>query len=236
MFYSRWRTAGVASAVMVLLAASAVITHAQRGSGDREHIAGRFDFYQLVLSWSPTHCAENSRGPDDTQCGRRRARPYAFVLHGLWPQYERGYPEFCRTAGRPYVPESVINGMLDIMPSRGLVIHQYRKHGTCADMPPALYFKASRIAYNNVKIPPAFQAPKQDQHLTARQIVTQFLNVNPALKADAVQVVCRRGPSNQLQEVKICMTRKGEFRSCVRDRAVRHRCSDRPIHVPPVRP
>ena len=31
-------------------------------------------------------------------------RPYAFVLHGLWPQYERGWPQDCRSSDRGYVP------------------------------------------------------------------------------------------------------------------------------------
>src|ERR1044071_584072 len=57
---------------------------------------GKFDFYVLALSWSPSFCeASRERNPNrnDPQCG---ARPYAFVVHGLWPQYERGFPSNCQ--------------------------------------------------------------------------------------------------------------------------------------------
>ena len=58
---------------------------------------GDFDYYVLVLSWSPTHCSSDAghgRG-NDMQC--RSGRPFGFVLHGLWPQYERGYPQACES-------------------------------------------------------------------------------------------------------------------------------------------
>ena len=47
---------------------------------------GQFDFYVLSLSWSPSYCAaaherDGARVPGG-QCG---ARPFAFVVHGLWP-------------------------------------------------------------------------------------------------------------------------------------------------------
>lgn len=222
-----------------LLASATVNSEAQRYErrDDRrqEHVAGRFDYYQLVLSWSPTHCADNSRGPSDTQCGRRRTRPYAFVMHGLWPQYERGWPEFCRVRGRPFVPDSVIGSMMDIMPSRGLIIHQYKKHGTCSGLDPATFFKASRIAYRNVRIPKVFQSPRKPLTMTPAELVKQFRSINPTLTNDAVQVVCKRGNANRLKEVKLCMTRKGAFRACSRGRAVRHKCQNKKMYIPPVR-
>src|SRR5689334_13733545 len=66
-----------------------------RGSGNS--VAGQFDYYALVMSWSPTHCSTPEGEDDAQQCSRRDGRRYAFVLHGLWPQYDRGYPESCRT-------------------------------------------------------------------------------------------------------------------------------------------
>lgn len=208
--------------------------YAPRGGG-QQHIAGKFDYYQLVLSWSPTHCLDNSRGPNDTQCGRSRTRPYAFVMHGLWPQYERGWPQFCRTRGKPYVPGPVIDKMMDIMPSRGLIIHQYKKHGTCSGLDAPTYFKASRIAFNNVKIPKTFDAPKRPLTMTAAEIVTQFRSVNRTLTNDAIEIVCKRGNANRLKEIKFCMTRKGAFRACTKGRTPRHKCLAKKIYVPPVR-
>lgn len=237
------RSISLTAAVLAAVASISVMATsvlAQRdsrsASADTErHVAGQFDYYQLVLSWSPTHCADNSRGEDDTQCGRSRARPYSFVLHGLWPQYERGWPQFCRTKGNPYVPDSIINSMMDIMPSRGLIIHQYKKHGSCSGLDAPTYFKASRIAYNNVKTPKIFDAPQQPLQMTPSELVTQFRSVNPSLTNDAIQIVCKRNNANQLKEVKFCMTRKGAFRPCIQGRATRHMCLDKKMYVPPIR-
>src|SRR6185437_7643363 len=92
-------------------------TNNYRNDGQR-NVAGQFDYYVLVLSWSPTYCAEKGDS-DRMQCNRSDGRRYSFILHGLWPQYERGYPSDCQLPRRPFVPEPVIDSMLDIMPSRG---------------------------------------------------------------------------------------------------------------------
>src|SRR3981189_389823 len=63
----------------------------------RQNTPGEFDFYVLSLSWSPSFCEEasergNSGRSQQAQCG---GRPFSFVVHGLWPQYEHGFPEYC---------------------------------------------------------------------------------------------------------------------------------------------
>ena len=62
----------------------------------RQNAPGAFDFYVLSLSWSPSYCAEaeeRGSGGRSQQCS---GRPFSFVVHGLWPQYESGYPEYCQ--------------------------------------------------------------------------------------------------------------------------------------------
>ena len=65
----------------------------------RQNAPGEFDFYVLSLSWSPSFCEEAAeRGNDgrsQAQCG---GRPFSFVVHGLWPQYEHGFPELLPAA------------------------------------------------------------------------------------------------------------------------------------------
>ena len=226
-----YRGFNIAVTIMTLVSVFTLPAFAQRSG---KHVAGRFDYYQLVLSWSPTHCETNSRGRNDTQCGPRRARAYAFVLHGLWPQYERGYPEFCRTRKRPFVPNNIIDGVLDIMPSRGLIIHQYKKHGTCSGYTPADYFKASRLLYQRIAIPKRYRQPKAAQFATPRQLTDDFLAANPKLRPSMLTVVCRRGRGNQLREVRICFDKKGRFRQCGADSA-RHRCKREKMYIPPAR-
>lgn len=246
MFFRRSRTAlaaMVATTVLALLAVSPV--EAQRASGSRDQAPyysqqrgrdepGRFDYYSLVLSWSPTYCAGLRRGGYDPQCNPRDGKRYAFVLHGLWPQHERGWPQDCRTRFRPFVPQRTIDSMLDIMPSSKLVIHEYRKHGTCSGLAPDEYFKVSRRLYNKVRIPPRYELPSEAFTVSPAEIIRDFLSVNPKLKADQFAIACG-GRGAQLKEIRVCFTREGTFRSCGRNEDARRLCSASRLFVPPVR-
>lgn len=194
---------------------------------------GRFDYYVMALSWSPTHCATTDR-PDEQQCNRRDGRRFAFVLHGLWPQFERGYPEFCPTPDRPFVPQSTIDRMSDIMPSRGLIIHQFRKHGVCSGLGADSYFGLSRKLFDKVKIPARFTAPEQNQMVDTGAVVSEFVAANPGLKPDMVAVVCG-GPGNRLREVRVCFAPDGTFRACGDNENQRRLCAAPRVFVPPVR-
>ena len=78
--------------------------------------AGDFDFYVLSLSWSATYCNTDSR-PDPAQC----RRDFGFIVHGLWPQYERGYPDYCPTNMPQRVRDETVASIADLMPGAGLV-------------------------------------------------------------------------------------------------------------------
>jgi len=221
--------ATVATAATLVLAVAPRL-EAQRGRNE----PGRFDYYSLVLSWSPTYCAGLRRGGYDPQCHRRDGKRYAFVLHGLWPQHERGWPESCPTRERPFVPQRTIDSMLDIMPSPRLVIHEYRKHGTCSGLDPEEYFKVSRRLYEKVRIPPRYERPSQAFTVSAAEVIRDFLAVNPKLKADQLAVACG-GRGSQLREVRVCFSREGTYRSCGHNEDARRLCGASRLFVPPVR-
>ncbi len=219
--------------------------HAQYGTGpggrapyerrDQErNVPGRFDYYSLVLSWSPTFCASLPRDRYEPQCHRRDGRRYAFVLHGLWPQHERGWPENCRTRQRPFVPQALIDSMLDIMPSSRLVIHEYRKHGTCSGLTPEGYYGLSRRLYNSVTIPQRFVLPNDDFTISPDAVVRSFAEANPELRPDMIAVACG-GPGNRLREVRICFSREGKPTRCGRNEDQSRLCRASSMYVPPVR-
>lgn len=194
-----------------------------------EDKAGQFDYYALVLSWSPTFCeGKSDEGP---QCNGKR--PYAFVLHGLWPQYEKGYPEACRIGKKPWVPGPLIDSMLDIMPSPKLVIHEYKKHGTCSGLDPNGYFGLARKLYKMVAIPPAYAAPQAEITTSPADIEQAFLKANPTLKPEMISVAC--GRRDRVQEIRICFTRDGQLRSCGRNEAQEKLCRSNKVSMPPVR-
>lgn len=208
--------------------------YAEPGSASGRNVAGNFAYYALVLSWSPTHCAESFDHRDDLQCERRDGRHYAFVLHGLWPQYEKGYPEACPSRGRNYVPRPLIDEMLDIMPAPGLVIHEYKKHGTCSGLDPHTYFGLARRLYGSIKVPAAFVNPFEVQSLRPSEIETAFLAANPQLKPDMIAIACG-GPGSRLKEIHICFNKDGAPRGCGSNEDQRRLCKADRVTVPPVR-
>ncbi len=171
--------------------------------------SGDFDFYVLALSWSPTYCQSQGTFANRLQCSANIDR--AFVVHGLWPQYERGYPENCATSEPLRVPRSLIDTVLDIMPSPGLVGGQWRKHGTCTGLTQADYLNIVRRAYDTITVPAAFRSARLRQSVSARSAEQAFITDNPGLSASGIAIACRNG---LLSEVRICLTRSLEFRRC----------------------
>ena len=205
------------------------------GRQAREHEPGVFDYYLLALSWSPTYCADVGEKRRDPQCSPRSGRPFAFVLHGLWPQYERRWPQDCRSPDRGYVPRPVAERMLDIMPSERLVFHEYRKHGTCSGLGVDGYFDLARRLYEKVKVPPRF-VDLTDARTTVSpaELMQDFMAANPKLEPDMIVVQCG-GAGNRLKEVRICFDKSGDFRACGRNENQARLCRADRMYVPPVR-
>lgn len=196
---------------------------------------GAFSYYTLALSWSPSHCETADGDRDAQQCAPRHGRPYGFILHGLWPQYKEGFPESCPTAERPFVPDRVISEMADVMPSRGLVIHQYRKHGTCSGLGPEAYFETARDLYRSITVPDRFRNPKEAQSLSPGEVIDAFAAANPKLDRSMMAVVCA-GPGHRFRELRVCFSKSGEPVRCGRNEAQQRLCRASRMHVPPVRP
>lgn len=189
-------------AVLLLLLALALPAHAE---GER---AGDFDYYVMALTWSPNWCALEGDARDDDQCDARHA--YGFTLHGLWPQYESGYPSGCRSAERD--PSRAETGsMTDIMGSGGLAWYQWKKHGRCTGLTARDYFATARRAYGSVTLPDVFQRLNRSITLPAAVVEDAFVEANPALPRDAITITCEAG---MIQEVRLCLTKDLSPRRC----------------------
>jgi len=173
---------------------------------------GRFDYYVLSLSWSPQYCAGHE---DQAQC----TRPYGFVVHGLWPQNESGYPRDCGVP--PRLGEDIIGRMLPLMPSRGLIIHEWRTHGACSGLAADDYFGAVERAYRGVHVPSRYSALGEYLSLDAVQLKQDFAAANPGLDRRDLALACS---GHYLQEVRVCLDRSLNPRACSGD--VRDRCGE----------
>lgn len=187
--------------------------------------AGEFDFYVLALSWSPSYCRLAGERASRLQCGRK-PRP-GFVVHGLWPQFELGYPESCPTDFDLRLSRELIDTILDLMPSPGLVGGQWRKHGTCTGLSPADYLQATRAAYETVTIPDNFVDLTSPRQGSARTIESAFVAANPGMSPNGIAISCK---DQMVSEVRICLTRDLRFTTC--KNVDSKGCRRRILHLP----
>jgi ribonuclease T2 len=171
--------------------------------------AGAFDFYVLSLSWSPGFCETSGSAGGRAQC--RAGSGLGFVVHGLWPQNEQGYPSFCEPGGR-FVPRAAVEAVRGLFPDEDLARYQWRKHGTCTGESPSGYFGAVQRARDRVRIPDGFANLAAGSKVMPTEIERAFAAANPGLRPDMIAISCGR---RILQEVRVCLDRdlRG-FRPC----------------------
>ena len=170
--------------------------------------AGGFDFWVLSLSWSPSYCAIEGEDANRRQCAS--GRDLGFVVHGLWPQFEAGWPQFCDSGEPDRVPDALLRDYLDLMPSAGLIGHQWRKHGSCSGLGQRDYLETVRAASQRVKLPTDF-ASGGGRWVDPDAVEASFLRANEGMKAQGVAVTCQDG---YIEEVRICMNHALGFRAC----------------------
>lgn len=204
--------------LLFLLIAAGVLLGSNRHR-QRQHQSGQpgtFDYYVLALSWSPEFCHNH---PSKPECASGK---FGFVVHGLWPQYEDGYPENCSTAPGPSAP----SGMADIMPDTSLVAHEWTTHGTCSGLDADAYFRLVRKAYESLKIPARLTSPGKMFSITPQELKNEFVAANPRLKPEDLAISCG---DNYLTGVSACLDKQLQPRACegLRD------CRANVIKVPP---
>jgi ribonuclease T2 len=196
----------------------------------RQNTPGEFDFYVLSLSWSPSFCeAASERGSGERSQGQCGGRPFSFVVHGLWPQYEHGFPEYCQRPA-PRLDRNIVSSMLDLMPAPGLIFSEWDKHGTCSGLGARPYFETIRKARSVVKIPEEYLELSAPKTVAPAEVEEAFVKINPGLSPSAIAVTCDK---TRLSEVRICMSKDLQFRAC--DEIDRRACRSEQVEMPPMR-
>jgi len=213
--------------LLALQGAAEVAAARHRHHHDGDATPGQFDYYLLSLSWAPAFCMQK---PDSPECsGPRR---FGFIVHGLWPQNERGWPQNC--GGDSDVPDSVVTGISDLMPAKKLIYHEWSTHGTCSGLDPGAYFDLVRKARASVNVPESFQSPSAAIQQAPSAIVAAFMHANPRLPPDSLVATCSGQGVPRLREMHICFDRNLSARACSAD-ALREACRADSVIVPPVR-
>lgn len=211
----------VLTLLLALFCPLALARHHPHAPGDAP---GHFDYYLLSLSWSPSYCLVHPG--DRSQC---QGRGFGFVLHGLWPQFDAGgYPQDCGSTVGMDRQAAALGRTL--YPSPSLMAHEWQRHGSCSGLAPVDYFRSADRALALVHIPAMFEAPRSDERLGPQQILAAFRRANPALPPHSLTLTCG---GDELSEVRLCLTRTLELRSC--GPGVSDSCPKRPVLIPAVR-
>lgn len=182
------------------------------GGAAQADTPGDFDYYVMALSWQPSWCAREGDARDAPSC--EPGSDYGWVLHGLWPQYEDGWPEYCEVPRSLDPSRSDSATMVDIMGSGGLAWYQWRKHGRCTGLSGVAYYELSRDAYTSVTRPPVFRELPRSLDIRAGVIEEAWLEANPGMSADEITITCRNG---YIAEARICLTKDLDLRACAPD-------------------
>ncbi len=211
--------------LLVLLVASSlagIASARQRYSADST--PGAFDYYLLNLSWAPEFCAAHTGNVSSSECDP--AHHFGFVVHGLWPENNDGsYPQSCGPASP--VAQPIVQHMLPIMPDRGLIQHEWARHGTCSGLATQDYFNHVETAFRKVQIPPEYRNPSRAINASPSEIEQKFAQANNA-PAGAFRVVCSKSDL----DVEVCLTKDLQYRQCggsLRD------CRAGEVTLPPLR-
>lgn len=189
----------------LMLAAALAFSTPAHAEGER---AGDFDYYVMALSWSANWCAQQGDDRRDPQCDAGRG--VTWIVHGLWPQYDIGWPSYCRTVERD--PSRGDSGaMADVFGGAGAAFYQWKKHGRCSGLSAPTYYETARDALESITLPPVFNQLRRDVQLPASVVEEAFLEANPGMARDQITITCADG---MIEEARICLTKDLELRRC----------------------
>jgi ribonuclease T2 len=191
---------------LLYLPPSAFAKHHHRHHDEDATSGGDFDYYLLALSWAPNYCAGHpSHHSSECKIGGHNA----FVLHGLWPQANSGAPPMSCSTASP-VASDTVDHMLNYMPSRGLIQHEWEKHGTCTGLAAQDYFAKVEQAFKNVHVPEQYPRLEHEQQFNVSDLEKSFAEANHA-PPEVFRVSCHAGA---LVSVEICVDKNLRYQSC----------------------
>jgi ribonuclease T2 len=193
---------------MMLMIMSLFLGTAALGRKHKNSDSGpaKFDYYLLALSWAPNFCADH---PSDNSSECRAGNHTAFVLHGLWPSADAGAPPMSCKRASP-VSAATVRHMLEYFPSKGLIQHEWDKHGTCSGLSAQDYFAQAEQAYKQAKIPDKYSNLDRPEKISVSEIEQDFAEANHAPQ-DAFRLSCHAGA---LVAVEACLDKDLKYQAC----------------------
>jgi ribonuclease T2 len=150
-------------------------------------------------------------------------------VHGLWPQYEKGFPSYCQVPA-PKLDRGIVSEALSMMPSPSLVMHEWERHGTCSGLSAAAFFETVRKARAVVKIPEDYLSLAAPISVTPDEVAEAFVKINPGLDRADLAIGCDK---TRLTEVRLCLGKDFSFHAC--PEIARRSCKRAKLDMPAVR-
>lgn len=191
----------------VLLHITLTMFYPANGGAASRNAAGDFDFYVLAMTWSPDFCA-GREGKDSEQCAP--GRNPGFVLHGLWPQYQRGFPQNCSSV--PF-PSQLKREFPGLFPNDRLYAHEWRRHGTCSGLSPREYLALAKKLKEAAPLPPRYRQLREPVRTTTAAFYQEFKAADAGIPDKGLAVFCS-GSGRFLKEIFFCYDRRGKQASC----------------------
>lgn len=169
--------------------------------------------YTLALSWSPEFCKPRRGQPRHARQCSGQAGLFGLVVHGLWPESGRSWPQWCPSRRQLQSRDLAANTCLS--PSAALLARQWAKHGSCMARKPATYFRVTRILWDGLRLPDYDRVSREDG-LTAGTIRTRFVDANRGWPREAVGV--KLNARGWLEELRLCYDKRFMPARCDRTR------------------
>jgi ribonuclease T2 len=128
----------------------------------------------------------------------------------------------------PRLDHAVVGSVLDVMPSPGLIFHEWDRHGTCSGLSPHAYFEAVHKARAAVKIPAEYIELDKPIAVKPGDVAEAFVKANPGLSRAEMAVAC---DSKRLSEV--CLSKDFSFCDC--PEVARRACNRDSVALPAMR-
>jgi len=191
----------------VLIFCFASLSVARKHSKRGQQGSAGFDYYLLSLSWAPNYCASH---PSDSSSECQAGNHTAFVLHGLWPSSNNNPMQPLNCAPARPVASGIVQHMLEYFPDKGLIQHEWAKHGTCSGLSSAQYFGQVEQAFKAVQVPDRYKNLNHSEQISVHDLEQDFSQVNNA-PARAFRLSCHAG---QLVALEACLDKDLHYQAC----------------------
>ncbi|MEL7729874.1 ribonuclease T [Citromicrobium bathyomarinum] len=159
--------------------------------------------YVLALSWSPEFCRTRTDSPRHARQCSGLGGSFGLIVHGLWPQGARSWPQWCATR-RARPTGAQLARQMCVQPSASLAMRQWAKHGSCLTDTPDRYFRITRILHRSLDWPDLDRLSRKEG-LTAGDIREAWMQANTNWRPEMIGVVLNE--RGWLEELRLCYGR-----------------------------